>query len=260
MAAVSIIFAKIRSAGKGEDEKEKLGTMVAEESIEAVFNLLPIISDVAAYMVDGYDIDSLPYEVFNDMLTAIRGVSTVIDPNETREAKAKYLRNTAYTAGKVLGLPVQNTARLATTTVAIFNKPLAYKLNDSFDTTKSYKSDLDRAIASGNLRLAQTITSLWVSDKMTGRASEAVVGELVRLYSAVDEQGNKVFKYPKVVPSSLTAKEKARFMEVYSGADEAMGKLLLSSAYKALDDKGRADAVKAIYNEYYKLAEAEIEK
>ena len=251
VALVSIIFSRIRSAGKDEEEKEKLGAMVTKEGIEAVFNLLPIISDGAAFMIDGCDIDSLPYEVFNDMLSAIRGVSTAFDPSETREAKAKYLRSTAYTAGKVLGLPVQNTYRLANTTVAIFNKPLAYKMNDLFDTSKSYKSDLDNALEGGNDRLAETIMSLWVSNKITGKAGTVAVDELTRLYSLSDKDDKKLFSMPRSIPSSLSRQEKAKFTEAYSGADGAIADLISSKEYKALDDASKAQAVKACYDVYY---------
>jgi hypothetical protein len=255
VAAVSIAFSRLRASGKPEDEKEKIGAMIAEESVGMVFDLLPIFSDIGGFMMDGYAVDSIPLEVVNDVLSSLRGTKVLFDPEATREAKAKHLRDASYTAGKVIGVPVRNAARIAETTLGIFNKPLAYKFNDKVDTSKSYKSDLDKAMSSGNLRLAETIMSLYLTNKMTGKASASAVKELVRLYNAVDENGERVFKYPKTVPSSLTAKEKTKFMEIYSEADAKMGELLNSPEYKSLDDKEKAKAVKDLYNEWYKKAE-----
>lgn len=251
VAAVSIAFGKLRSAGKPEEEKEKIGAMIAEESVGMVFDLFPIFSDVVGFMTDGYAMDSIPLEVINDVLSSLRNTKVLFDPEATSEAKAKHLRDTSYTVGKVVGLPVRNAARIAETTVGIFNKPLAYKFHDKFDTSKSYKSDLDKALENGNSRLAQTIMSLWVSNKMTGKASEAAVDELTRLYALSDGEGNKIFKNPRTVPSTLSKKERARFMAAYSGADGAMGALLSSKAYKALDDAGKAQAIKSCYDVYY---------
>ena len=255
VAAVSIAFSKLYAIGKDDEEKEKLGKMIAVESAEAVFDLFPIFSDVAGFMIDGYDLNSLPLEVVNDLLSSLRGIGTIIDTEATRAEKAKYLRNTAYTVGSVLGLPAKNAAKLTRTTVAIFNKPLAYKWANKADTSPSYKSDLEKALDKGNERLAQTIMTLWVSDKMTGDASVAAVNELTRLYVLEGADGKSLLSMPKNAPSSLTASEREKFISVYAGADGAMLSLLNSSAYAKLDDAGKAGAVKACYDLYYVRAQ-----
>ena len=255
VAAVSIAFSKLYAIGKDDEEKEKLGKMIAVESAEAVFDLFPIFSDVAGFMIDGYDLNSLPLEVVNDLLSSLRGIGTIIDTEATRAEKAKYLRNTAFTVGAVLGLPAKNAAKLTRTTVAIFNKPLAYKMSNKVDTAPSYKSDLDRALERGNERLAQTVMTLWVSDRMTGDASVAAVNELTRLYSLKGTDGKSLLSMPKNAPSSLSASEREKFISVYAGADGAMLSLLNSSAYAKLDDAGKAGAVKACYDLYYVRAQ-----
>ena len=242
--------------GKDDEEKEKLAVTLAKEGASAVFDLFPIISDVAGFMMDGYDLNSIPLEVLNDLLTGIRGAGTLVDPEATSMEKAKYIRNTAYTVSNVFGLPVKNADKLARTTVAIFNKPLSYRLTNKSDTAPSYKSDLERALEKGNGRLAQTIMTLWMDDKITGEASVATVNELTRLYSVKGAEGKSIFSMPRNVPASLTKKEKEHFKTVYAGADAAMLSLLSSKAYASLDDTGKAAAVKSCYDLYYVKAQA----
>ena len=78
-----------------------------------------------------------------------------------------------------------------------------------------------------------------------------MVDELTRLYGLSDGEGKKLFSMPRNTPSSLSKKEKAKFMGAYSGADEAVATLISSKEYKALDDAAKAQAVKACYDLYY---------
>ena len=242
VGALSIAFRKLYNIGKEDDEP--LVNEIIKESIGVAFDMIPIVSDVAAFMLDGYDVDSIPLAVINDSLNMFRSIGTVFDVSASKADKLYYLRQSVYTIGKMVGLPIQNTYKLARTLTTIVSRPAGYVIDNTFDKNPSYKSDLDRAVSAGNERLSEAIMRLWMSDRMTGKASDAAVKELTKIYVSDGIA-------PRTIPSTLTKKERIVFMEAYSGAETAQVGLMGSKAYKELGDREKAQAVKACYDAYY---------
>ena len=249
VSALSIAFTKLYNIGKEDDEE--MGEAIIKEAIGAGFDMIPIVSDIAAFMIDGYDMDSIPLSVINDSLGMLRDIGTVFDGNATRAEKMSYLRNSVFTIGKLIGFPAQNVYKTLRAAVAIVDRPTVYAIDNFFDKSPSYKSDMEKAIGDGNTELSQTIMRLWVSDKITGKARTEVVDELVRLYGLTDSNGEKIFTMPRSVPSKLSAAQKAKFTKAYEGADSAVYSLIKSRIYGRLDDTTKAQAVKACYDVCY---------
>ena len=248
VAAVAVAFSRIRKAARGEEEEEQIALQFAKEMGGNVADMFPVISEVTSYLMDGYDMDYMPIATINDALSMLAGVGVLADAESTAAEKNKYLRQSVITLGEIVGLPTKNAGRIALTLTSNVSKSSAYALRDRYDTSPTYQSDLDRALAIGNERLAATVLSLWFDRSKGGELSEEVSREILRLYEIRDGEGKSILSMPKNVPSSLSAKQAAAFSAVYSEADGAAVDLLGSSAYQALDDNGRAKALKACYD------------
>ena len=248
VAAVAVAFSRIRKAAQGEEEEEKLAVQLAKEMGGNVADLFPVVSEVTSYFMDGYDMEYMPIATINDALSTLAGVSVLADSEATTAERAKYIRQSIFTLGELLGAPTRNLGRIALTATSMVNSSSAYLLRDTYDTAPTYASDLDRALAEGNERLASAVLSAWFRRLKGGKASSAVSDEILRLYAMTDGEGKSIFSMPKNVPSSLDSKQSAAFSLVYSEADGEVAALISSKAYKALNDTAKAKAVKACYD------------
>lgn len=254
VSALSIAFSRIRKKARGEEEEEKLVKQAAKEITDNVVELLPIISDGYSFLVDGYELESIPIATMNDALTSLRGVGILFDRTATDAEKNKYIRNSAYSVGSLVGIPSKNADRIGLAILTATNQSTAYLWNDRFKTAPTYEKDLEKALSSGNERLAGTILSAWWKSKKGGKSSDTVTQELLRLYTLKDGNGKEIFSMPKSVPSSLDQKTAAAFSSVYAGADAEVVSLIGSKAYEALDDAAKAKAVKACYDIHWSRA------
>ena len=248
VAAMTTVFSRIRKAVRGEEEDESIPVQYAGEVALGVAELFPVLSDFFGFMKDGYGVEAMPLTVINDSFTMLSGVGKLASSKSTQEEKARYLRQSVYTLGSLLGLPTRNAGRVALTTVSVVNRSAAYTINNASDTAPSYQSDLDRALAVGNDRLAATVISAWFERKKGGDTSEEVTAEILRLYGLKDGDGNNVLSMPKNVPSSLEGKERTAFEKIYSVADGEAVALIGSAAYGKLSDAGKAAALKVCYD------------
>lgn len=248
VAAMTTVFTRIRKAVRGEEEDESIPVQYAGEVALGVAELFPVLSDFFGFMKDGYGVEAMPLTVINDSFTMLSGVGKLASSKSTQEEKARYLRQSVYTLGSLLGLPTRNAGRVALTTVSVVNRSAAYTINNASDTAPSYQSDLDRALAVGNDRLAATVISAWFERKKGGDTSEEVTAEILRLYGLKDGDGNNVLSMPKNVPSSLEGKERTAFEKIYSVADGEAVALIGSAAYGKLSDAGKAAALKVCYD------------
>ena len=248
VAAMTVLFSRIRKAARGEKEDEKLLVEGVREVVGNVVELLPIFSEIYSYATDRFDVEYIPIGVINDTLSMLANVGKLVDKDASDAERARYIRTSVHTLGNVLGLPAKNAGRVALAITSVVSKPTAYRVNDKTDTSPTYRSDLDRALEKGNDRLAQTVLSTWFSRQKGGKASSAVTDEILRLYKTVDGEGKSIFSMPKSVPSGLDSRQSGAFSAVYSEADDQIALLVASGAYLTLDDRARAKAIKAAYD------------
>ena len=254
VAAMSVLFSRIRKAAKGEEEEEKMLVQGMKEIGGNVIELFPVVSEIASYMMDGYELESIPVSVINQGLSTLKNTKVLFDTEASDAERTKYLREVINTVGSFAGLPTRNAGRIALTATTIVSKRRAYEVNDAVKTNPTYQSDLDRALASGNDRLAETVLSAWFDRKKSGSPQEKVSDEILRLYAITDEEGKSILALPKNVPTSLDRKQSAAFSTEYAKADEQIAALISSKAYRLLDDGAKAKAVKAAYDMAWSLA------
>lgn len=248
VAVVAVAFSRIRKAARGEEEEEKIAVSMIKEMGGNVADLFPVVSEISSYLMDGYDMDYMPIASINDTLSMIAKVGVLTDSEASAAEKNKYLRQSVITLGELVGLPTRNAGRIALTLTSNVSASSAYLLRDRYDTAPTYQSDLDRALASGNERLAATVLSAWFDRQKGGRAGDAVAKELMRLYVLEDGEGKKLLSLPKSIPSSLGAAQAAAFSKIYAEADGKVAALLSSAAYGKLDDAAKAKAIRACYD------------
>lgn len=248
VAAVSVLFSRIRKAAKGEEEEEKLLAQGMREIGGNVIELFPVVSEIASYMLDGYELESIPVSVINQGLSTLKNTKVLFDAEASDAERARFLREAINTVGSFAGLPTRNAGRIALAATTIVSKRRAYEVNDAVKTNPTYQSDLDRALANGNDRLAETVLSAWFDRKKGGSPREAVSNEILRLYKLTDADGKSLLSLPKNVPASLNRKQSAAFSAVYAEADGQIAVLIASKAYGALDDAAKAKAIKAAYD------------
>ncbi len=254
VAAMSVLFSRIRKAAKGEEEEEKMLVQGMKEIGGNVIELFPVVSEIASYMMDGYELESIPVSVINQGLSTLKNTKVLFDTEASDAERTKYLREVINTVGSFAGLPTRNAGRIALAATTIVSKRRAYEVNDAVKTNPTYQSDLDRALASGNDRLAETVLSAWFDRKKGGSPQEKVSNEILRLYSITDGEGKSLLALPKNVPSSLDRKQSAAFSAEYAKADDQIAALISSKAYGVLDDAAKAKAVKAAYDMAWSLA------
>ena len=248
VAAVSVLFSRIRKAAKGEEEEEKLLAQGMREIGGNVIELFPVVSEIASYMLDGYELESIPVSVINQGLSTLKNTKVLFDAEASDAERARFLREAINTVGSFAGLPTRNAGRIALAATTIVSKRRAYEVNDAVKTNPTYQSDFDRALANGNDRLAETVLSAWFDRKKGGSPREAVSNEILRLYKLTDADGKSLLSLPKNVPASLNRKQSAAFSAVYAEADGQIAVLIASKAYGALDDAAKAKAIKAAYD------------
>ncbi|MBQ8178314.1 MAG: hypothetical protein IJ033_03880 [Clostridia bacterium] len=263
LVSTSVFMACVAQAFKSlykKDEDEKVLESMAFDAIGNMLGGLPIIKDIYAYLMDGYDINNYAYNSLNSLLESASDIidtaSNVISGKATTQQIASGTRSMVYAVGQLLGLPVRNLYNTVYGLINRFDSATAYKIDNVF-YNKSYSSDLNKALEEGNERLVATISGIMLNENIGDIADEASRNELNRL----------VLGGYNVIPSAikdnvsingeetaLTNKQKKEFNKVYSIAHEALASLIKQPLYDNASDETKAKAIKFIYDTYYDVA------
>ena len=253
---------------KEPEEGETVLETMAKDFVGTELGMLPVVSQITDYFIDGYDISHFTYDMFNDMLSNVRGLTQLaVDAANGKpvdeKAIALELRKLAFNAGTVTGIPVRN---VHTTVYGLWKRlepATAYKYNTLYyDATVG---DLQKALDRGNERLAQSVLEVLQKEKTSEKTKGTAVRELVSLYDAGYDE-----IVPRGVPSKitvsgetendpkkvvvLTAAQVKQFEKIYGGSAEAVASLVAREDYRSLGEEERAQAVKLVYDAYYNRA------
>ena len=255
MALVAQLF---RWLYNKDDEDENLATTIAVDAFGNLLGGLPLIKDIYAKLVEGYDLDNYAYSTINNLLDSVQNIFTAatdIIEGDTSNL-ARNIRNVLYAVGQLFGIPVRNVYNVGYGLINRFSPSTAYKIDDMF-YDKSYRADLNKAIEQDDDEMITTIIGIML-DENVGTISDATSRqELDKLTKA----GYDVI--PQGAPSSityedeeivLTSRQRAEFKEVYSVAYEALASLVNLSQYHSATDEVKAKAINYIYDVYYNLA------
>ena len=263
LVSTSVFMACVAQAFKSlykKDEDEKVLESMAFDAVGNLLGGLPIIKDIYAYLMEGYDINNYAYNSLNSLLESagdiIDTAYNVVEGKATTQQIASGTRSMVYAVGQLLGLPVRNLYNTIYGLINRFDSATAYKIDNVF-YSKSYSSDLNKALEEGNERLVATISGIMLNENIGDITDEASRKELNRLVLG----GYNVI--PSAIKDSvsingeetaLTNKQKKEFNNIYSIAHEALASLVKQPLYDNASDETKAKAIKFIYDTYYDVA------
>ena len=249
---------------KDREEGETLIEDVFKDTLSSELGMLPGVSDVASFFIDGYDISHFTYDMINDLLGNFRDLSkmaiSAVNGEEVDNKLLNYqLRRLSFNIGSLWGIPVKNVHTTFYGLLKRFDPADAYKYNALFYDARA--KDLQEALSTGDMRLATTIYDILLKDKV-GKTEEKAVKIMLQLYKAGYED-----IVPRNVPDEITVKgetdndadvvvylkaaQKRQFEEVYGQASGAVADMISSERFWAIDAEEQADAIKRLYDIYY---------
>ena len=264
LVSTSVFMALIAQAFKTlynkDDEDENIAENMAVDMLGNMLGGLPLIKDVYARLMEGYEVSNYAYSTINNLLDSANNIfqaaSDWISGDVDSKQTARNIKNMIYAAGQLLGIPVRNIYNVFDGLLSRFSASSAYKLDDLF-YNQSYSSDLRKAIEEDDDEMASTIIGLMLNENIGDVTNENVRTELDRLVKS----GHDVI--PRSAPNSityegeeitLTAAQKRDFKQVYSEANNELASLVRLSAYRSASDDVKAKAVDIVYEMYYDLA------
>jgi hypothetical protein len=109
MSALSLLFRFLRGQ---LDDDDNVWALLTGEGIGGLFSGLPLLRDIISKITDGYDVTNSTFESLNSLLTTITSLYKRIGRLVTGEGEwgdvLKALRQFAFAASQILGLPVRN--------------------------------------------------------------------------------------------------------------------------------------------------------
>ena len=263
LVSTSVFMACVAQAFKSlykKDEDEKVLESMAFDAVGNLLGGLPIIKDIYAYLMEGYDINNYAYNSLNSLLESagdiIDTAYNVVEGKATTQQIASGTRSMVYAVGQLLGLPVRNLYNTIYGLINRFDSATAYKIDNAF-YNKSYSSDLNKALEEGNERLVATISGIMLNENIgdiTDGASRKELNRLVLGGYNVIPSAIKDSVSINGEETALTNKQKKAFNNVYSIAHEALASLVKQPLYDNASDETKAKAIKFIYDTYYDVA------
>lgn len=249
---VAIITQGMRYLFNNDDEDDETPVKnIAMNTLNSAMGMFPLIGDVYSVFAEGYDISNMTLDALNDGVNGIKAMTSLIgNDNATQADVARATRKALYGVGHMAGVPVRNLTNLTTGVIRRISKPTMYGYDSIFSGEK-YSEDLQRAVKSGDDKMAEAITKVMFRRKKTGAYNQETLDEVLRLYKAGYDK--KVM--PGGIPDDLTRAQRKTFLNVYGKSDADVQKLIESDAYKAFDDEQKASAISSLYRSWRAYAE-----
>ncbi|MBR2474158.1 MAG: hypothetical protein IKB51_03920 [Clostridia bacterium] len=244
-----------------DDEPDEEAKNIGADFLGNMLGGLPLLRDVYSYFSDGYELDNFMISTINDVLIASKksmdlAVSAMKGETVTKQEVASSIKNTLYSAGQVLGIPVRNGYNFVTGLIRRFSPEAGYNVDNLF-YKQSYNADLQKAIEKGDEDMIDTITGLILDENIGGVTDKALRSQINKLagegYSVLPRSvGDSVTYDGEEV--ALTKKQQKRFKELYSAAGEGASDLVKLQLYRNAEEAAQAKAIKFLYDTYYNLA------
>lgn len=262
MAAIAWLMRLVLNTTEDEPEEEALN--VLGDFAGNVVGVMPLVSDMYSYFVDGYEITPTSIDLINDTMKSTQNMLSLLGRsvsggNVTYEETVKGIRGALVSIGSLTGIPVNPIIKQATGIVRRIS-PSAIYWYDSALSSESFSHDLKRALEKGDERLAQTILEMRYKHESTGEINGEELLEICRLYQLKNEEGAyRTDVIPQKIPDEITKrKQRKQFESIYGEASGAVIKLIDSFEYKNLTDEEKIKAIKNTYKLYYNKAKSAV--
>ncbi len=240
---------------KEPEDDETMVTIFLKNLGGSVTGMIPIVRELYSFFVEGYELDNFAYDTFNGLTSAVKNMFDLFaragsGERVTNQEWMLAMRKFIYAAGQVTGLPTRNIYNQMYGLIKRFSPSAAYEINSMFYGAST--GDLTKAIEKGDVSLATTVTQELLAGKGID-ASESVAEEFARLYA-------EGYSLPRGIPESVTvddeevvlnARQAGIVLDKYAEASVQAEGLVNSQEFAALDDNGKADALRLLFNYYY---------
>lgn len=222
---------------------------------------LPIVKEIYdGFFGAGYGVEDMSVEAVNDLMESTKGgfdaMGSFVSGDLSGREAANATRKLIYAIGNVAGLPARNSYTWSRRLVGIFSPDAAYKMEDFF-VAQSYRSDIAKAVASGDESRLETVIGVMLDTNVGEVTSSDVRQEMKRLVSGGMDVlprgvGDTVTVDGETV--KLTETQKRAFRAVYSEANKSVEKMVGLAYYADASDEAKAKAIKRVYGIYYNRA------
>lgn len=264
MAGIAQLFRWLYN--KDQDEDETVAETILVDFIGNLFGGLPLIKDVYARLVEGYDVDNYAYSAVNDLLDSASGlfeaVKKIVSDEATSQDIASSVKSLTYSVGQMFGIPTRNLYNVFYGLTKRISPTTAYQIDNVF-YKKNYTNDLNKAIENEDDEMAAMLLSLVLNERVGDEMSDSVRETLSRLY----KDGYSVL--PRTINGSITYNnetielndaELSRFKSVYTQANKYVETMVNSKGFKSLSAEQQAKAIKQLYDAYYYKAISDLLK
>ena len=240
---------------KEPEDDETMVTIFLKNLGGSVTGMIPIVRELYSFFVEGYELDNFAYDTFNGLTSAVKNMFDLFaragsGERVTNQEWMLAMRKFIYAAGQVTGLPTRNIYNQMYGLIKRFSPSAAYEINSMFYGAST--GDLTKAIEKGDVSLATTVTQELLAGKGID-AGESVAEEFARLYA-------EGYSLPRGIPESVTvddeevvlnARQAGIVLDKYAEASVQAEGLVNTQEFAALDDNGKADALRLLFNYYY---------
>jgi hypothetical protein len=254
-----------------DEDEEKVPLTMAIDFIGNLFAGMPIVSDIADFFLNGYEVENVVLDSVTTVATGIKDLATdcynVVFNREKAPSYQKWhrdVRTFIYGVAQIVGVPVRNVYNLISGIIGNFSEKAEYRIDDFF-YENNYYSDLEEALQEENSGKVDLLLSLSYGKPFGEGVTDATVTELNRL-ARVDK---KYLALPKTVPDkitrdgieyTLTDNQKQQILTEYGKVNAAIDKLVNSASYQKLSDDKKAERLKYYYSEYFNAAVTKVLK
>ena len=248
---------------KGKDDEDEWGEIAKNEAIANIMGLIPFGGDIYDKLL-GYEPTNMAYTALSNTVDIAQdlceNISSLISGDYQDPVKRNAaIRKTALSMSRLFGIPAQNLESYIKGVVGHVSPGTREEYEALYKTKTNvlYLKKIQHATEYGNEDLADTIINI-MFDSRTGKIKDdKVLAEkraLIELgYDVIPKSVGNSITYDGV-EYPLTSRQHAKFMKIYSQANEKVQNMVNTSSYEKLEDVAKAKAMNFIYNYYYNLA------
>ncbi len=253
-----------------EDDEMTVGDILLDV-FGNFLGMFPIVSEISAFFLDGYDVDNSVYSSMNNALEAIGGTVDLVKnaiggKNVTSEEIASTLRKDVYALGQIFGVPARNIYKNTKAVIDLVSPSTGDKIDAWFKapSEKSLEENIKASIEKGNDKAVSSSLGL-LYDKYDLKLEDAVLrreyDRLMRLeMTKAEDDSVKYSPLEAKTPSNLTVdgeevellkKDINAFKNAVLEAEKSQASIVKTAPYKKFTDEERAYALRKISQFYY---------
>jgi len=279
MCAYMVLLTRLFNKLYGQDDEDEMTLKDIGHDFVASFNgMMPVVSEVTSFFMDGYELDNSFYSSINNLLEATKGGYNLVSDsiqgkNVTLEDRAKTIRKAFYAVGQLTGVPTRNFYKLTRAGVGIVSDGTGKSIDAWFKepSESDAKASLREGIENKDTSLMEYGLNQMYNKyelELSDGALKTEMGRLLKLNETKeDEDENNYsplgFKIPENLEINgedveLSAEDRKVFKNGLKSAEKSSAAMVKTYNYKKLGDKYKAYAIRKVFEYYDALSRNEV--